>query len=216
MAIGNPGIWVIKFRSLDEQFLERVHAVWPQCLSQLSKQSQENTITHSLVILLRKDVKARRLFCFLQNEYIIFGYKDSGNVCEKGRVDIALILDQGGENYLAYECKCLNVTHKNGRKESLAGKYVSEGLVRYVNEKYSENLPVGCMLGYVMDGDTEAAKCKVWKAINNKKQSIELKEGPTSEQPLGDILRFSSRHKRVFNQQEIEVRHALLPFCSQG
>lgn len=129
---------------------------------------------------------------------------------------MALILDQGCEKYLAYECKCLNVLYKNGKKDDLARKYVSDGLKRFVTEKYAKNLPVGCMLGYVMDGDAETAERKVRKAIDNRKECISLAAAPTSEQPLGTIRRFSSRHKRATNQQEIEIRHALLPFRNQA
>ena len=50
--------------------------------------------------------------------------------------------------------KRLNVPRDDGRR-SLAKKCVMDGLSRFTTGQYSENLPVGCMLGYVLDGDVK-------------------------------------------------------------
>ena len=210
-AAGDTAKWAERFRTLDIRFLERVVAVWPKCTAALPSQPPEDTITIGLVNLLLKDPGARRLFHWLEFQFEPFGFTDDGTAYSKGRIDMALILDGERERYLAYECKRLNVVY-DGRRSSLATPYVKEGLVRFVTEQYAENLSVGCMLGYVMDGDVEAAETRIHAAIDNQRPRIGLTAGPETDRSIGEAKRFSSRHLLAGSGQEIEVRHALLPF----
>ena len=216
-AAGNPVTWAGRFRSLDTRFLQRVVAVWPRCVAVLTSQLPEadqpleDTITINLVHLLSMDPPARRLFHWLEFQYEPFGFRPDGTAYSKGRIDMALVLDGERERYLAYECKRLNVVH-HGSRSSFATLYVKEGLVRFVTEQYAENLAVGCMLGYVMDGDVAAAQTKVWAAINHHKSGIGLTAGPETDRSIGEVKRFFSHHLRAASGQEIEVRQALLPF----
>ena len=133
----------------------------------------------------------------------------------KGRIDVAvLLLDPLAEGYLAYECKRLNDVREDGRR-SLAGEYVMEGLSRFVTEQYSANLPVGCMLGYVLDGDVAYAASSVREKIVEYRRKIALTGQPKDEAAVGVATRFSSRHRRQ-GDGEIEVRHALLPMRLKG
>ena len=211
MVVGDPTMWVDRFRSLDIRFLQCVVAVWSQCLAVLSDQPYEDLITINLVNILSKDPHARRLFHWLEFQYEPFGYTPEGTAYSKGKIDMVLFLDQERERYLAYECKRLNVVH-NGQRSSLATPYVTEGLIRFVTEQYAEILPVGCMLGYVLDGNVSVAQSKIHAAINAQKCDIALTVGPKQDQPIGNVKRFFSRHLRPSSGQEIEIRHALLPF----
>ena len=211
MVVGNPTAWAERFRSLDIRFMECVVAVWPKCLAMLPCQPDEDIITINLVDILSKDPQARRLFHWLEFQYEPFGYTPDGMAYSKGKIDMVLLLDQERERYLAYECKRLNVVH-NGKKRSLATPYVTEGLTRFVTEQYAENLPVGCMLGYVMDGDVSVAQAKIHAAIKSRKSDIGLAGGPIQDQSIGSVKRFFSRHLRSVSGQEIGIRHALLPF----
>lgn len=210
-AAGGPATWTDRFRSLDTRFLQRVVAVWPRCVAMLPSQLQEDAITINLVHMLSKDPGARRLFHWLEFQHEPFGCAADGPAYSKGRIDMALFVDRGRDRYLAYECKRLNVV-RQGRRHSLATLYVKEGLVRFVTEKYAENLSVGCMLGYVMDGDVEAAERKVHAAFDSQRSRIGLTAGPETDRSIGEVKRFFSRHLRAASGQEIEVRHALLPF----
>lgn len=210
-AFGNPAEWAEKFRSFDVQFLECVTAVWPECLSRLQNQPLEDKITTNLVDLLEKNPLARRMFHWIEYQYEPFGRMPGGETYSKGQIDIAVFLDRERERYLAYECKRLNVK-SNGGTKSLAARYVTQGVNRFVTEQYAENLPVGCMLGYVMNGEVSVAQSKIYAAIRDKSDRIGLTKGPVEEKPLGDAKRFSSHHIRTGSGTEIEIRHALLPF----
>ena len=186
-------------------------AIWPKCVAVLPSQPSEDDITLNLVNLLSKDPRARRLFHWLEFQFEPFGFTAEGTAYSKGKIDMALILDGERERYLAYECKRLNVVY-GGTTRSLATPYVTEGLVRFVTEQYAENLAVGCMLGYVMNGHVRPAEISVRAAINHQKSQIGLALGPKGEGWIGNAKRFVSRHLRAASGQEIEIRHALLPF----
>ncbi len=211
MLVGDPAHWIARFRSLDVRFLECVLAVWPRCVELLSEKPDEDTITINLVNILSRDTKARRLFHHLAYQHEPFGYSTDGWAYSKGRIDMALLLDQERERYLAYECKRLNVA-RNGKTNSLATPYVLEGMVRFITEQYAADLPVGCMLGHVLDGNVNAARRKVRAVISSYSANIGLMGKPTNSQPVGAIGRFSSLHCRPSNASTIEIRHALLPF----
>ena len=210
-AAGGSATWTDRFGSIDARFLQRVVAIWPKCVAVLPSQPHEDDITINLVRLLAKDSGVRRLCHWVEWQYEPFGSTANDTVYSTGRIDMALLLDWERERYLAYECKRLNVV-RQGRRHSLAALYVTEGIARFVTEQYAENLPIGCMLGYVMDGDVEAAQTKVRAAIDRHKSDIGLTAGPEQALPIGDVNRFTSHHLRAVSGQEIEVRHAFLPF----
>ena len=208
MIVGDPSAWAARFRTVDSRFLEYVVAVWPSCMAVLPDDPHEDKITENLVAKVWK--KARRL-CYVEYHYNPLGYTPEGLAFRKGEVDMALVLDQDRDCYLAYECKRLNVP-RNGGTRSLATEYVTCGLRRFVTEKYSAGLPVGCMLGYVLNGDAPNARAKVFAAIAAQQSSIGLVGDPESQTPIGPLRRFSTRHERGADELGIEVRHALLPF----
>ncbi|MYB36327.1 MAG: hypothetical protein F4Y26_02835 [Gammaproteobacteria bacterium] len=210
MAVGNASAWTARLRTLDERFLERVVALWPRCRDVLPDSPAEDTITENVVAVLSKDAQSRRLFHHVEYHYEPFGYTPEGFAFSKGEIDMAVLLDQERDRYLAYECKRLNVPRKGGTR-SLATEYVRCGVRRFVTEKYAADLPVGCMLGYVLDGDTSTARTKVLAALEAPKNNAALLGKPRPERPIGAVHRFSSDHARHPSGQQIEIRHALLP-----
>jgi len=211
MVVGDPSYWASRFISIDDRLLNRIVAVWPQCLSVLPPGPEEDVITTNLVQLLSKDAEARKLFHWLEYQFEPFGFTTEGLAFSKGQIDMAVLLDQERERYLAYECKRLNV-HYDGSRQSLATPYVNDGLKRFVTEQYAEGLPVGCMLGYVLDGDTGFAIGRVHAAIDSNKTTIGLSGSPVTIASIANVQRFSTQHVRPATSHEIHVRHALIPF----
>lgn len=212
MLVGDAKDWTARFRNLDVRFLERVVAVWPRCQAVLPLNAHEDTITINLVEILSKDSKARRLFHYLEFHYEPLGYTPEGLAYSKGQIDMAVLLDQERSRYLAYECKRLNVGREGGGTRSLATEYVKEGIVRFVTEKYAADLPIGCMLGYVMDGNVTTARSRLDAAIDANKDDIGLVGTLLTTPSIGAVLRLLSRHQRQNDGSIIEIRHALLPF----
>jgi len=79
--------------------------------------------------------------------------------------------------------------------------------MRFLTEQYAEHLPVGCMLGYVLDGDVPFAQARIVGAIGSH-VPLALTDGPTPLAAIDTIERFRTRHTRPAGS-EIELRHAL-------
>jgi hypothetical protein len=209
MVLGDLQDWVNQFRSVDERLLERIAVVWPACLAILPAQPVEDTITINLVDRLWKDPAVRRICHWVEYQFEPFGTAPNGTRFSKGKIDLAVLLDKERERYIAYECKRLNVVFSGGRS-SLATDYVTKGMMRFMTEQYAEGLPMGCMLGYVIDGDIPFAMSQLSNAIGSH-EPLGLVSGPTKREPLQNVARFLTSHTRAAKTM-IELRHALLPF----
>lgn len=207
MLVGNAQGWADSFVSFDDRFLERIAAVWPACMADLPGQPVEDDITINLVDRLTKDVIVRRLCHWVEYQFEPFGFASDGSKYSKGKIDIAVLFDWERERYLAYECKRLNVLNA-GCRSSLATVYVTQGMMRFITEQYAEHLPIGCMIGYVLDGDVQFAQKRIADTITSH-VPLALVGGPTPLPSIHSIKRFRTRHTRS-GGLDIELRHALL------
>jgi len=94
---------------------------------------------------------------------------------EIGEIDLKVIYRNQEKTYLSFECKRLRVHFPSGF-ETLAGKYVTEGMYRYFNGQYARDLDKGGMLGYVMDGNTDAAVNDVKAAIEKRRLNLYMRD----------------------------------------
>ena len=207
MPLGNTKAWADSFISFDDRFLERISTVWAECIGTLPAQPEEDTITINLVARLANDPVVRRICHWVEYQFEPFGLSPDGSRFSKGKIDIAVLFDWNRERYLAYECKRLNVVYA-GKRSSLATPYVTEGMMRFLTEQYAEQLPVGCMLGYVLDGDIPFAFDRIKVAIAAH-APLGLIDGPTTLTMVHAMQRFTTLHNRA-GGTEIELRHALI------
>jgi len=209
MLIGNPSLWLNKFINLEEKLLLRISHVWPNCKKGINSSSLENNITNNLVYALQKDTQVRTLGMIIP-QYTLLDKDKVGDVVTKGIIDFALFIRLDHDVYLAYECKRLNVIYKN-KKHSLSSEYVDEGMMRYISAQYAKKLPIGIMLGYVMDNDTLSAEKSIKKSINNKNTILCcVKDSFTDLVNQNNLINFSTSHTRI-NNATFQIRHALLP-----
>ena len=174
MTVGTSTLWLDNFIDVDKKLMECVERVWPEVVSRLSSTDLEDKITERLVDVLRKQREVWELG-HLDIQFKLRGEDKLGDFTTKGIIDIVLFLDPSFQKYIAYEAKRLNIVDSGGkRKASQAGKYLEEGVVRYVTAQYSERLPYGCMLGYVMDGDQAFAFQKIASAIDSRKELLNI------------------------------------------
>jgi hypothetical protein len=209
MIVGDAQDWEEHFIGLDQRILERVAAVWPACMAVLPIQPTEDQITINLVALLAQDPIVRRICHWVEYQFEPFGTDANGTKFSKGKIDLTVLLDWERERYLAYECKRLNIIGKSG-KNSLATEYVQNGMMRFITEQYAASLPVGCMLGYVIDGDCGFAMKQIDAAIKAY-APLGLTGEPISSPTIATITRFVTGHNRS-TKITIELRHALIPF----
>ena len=201
MVSGERRSWVVKFRVTERKFLRCVARVWWQAIAHLPRSSCEDTITYALVCNVNRDAEARSAF------YCDYQFYTTVTL----HVDMAVIVHNDRSTYLGYECKRLNVTGTDGARRSQAGAYVGEdGMMCFVQERYAEGLPVGCMMGYVMDGDMNFAFMHIEAAMMAKQPALGLQGELQQHLPIGIIRRFVTEHER--DGRWMEIRHALLPF----
>ena len=207
MIEGERQDWLDRFRTYDQKFLQGVTRVWQAVISGLSDNPEEDDITGALVLKLRSDPNTRGLFYYYDFQYPpvrqVGGYRL--------KIDLAVMVDQEGSTYVAYECKKLSVRRTDGRR-SEAGDYIKDGMMRFLAGNYARDLPAGCMLGYVMDGDLSWAWAQVTAAMTSQTSTLGLQAPPSPAPPVGVIERFVTQHKR--NGRSLEMRHALLPFST--
>ncbi|HHJ20832.1 MAG TPA: hypothetical protein ENJ84_13565 [Gammaproteobacteria bacterium] len=208
MIIGTSSFWLERIKDIDKSLIECVERVWPSVIARLRNTEREDNITQRLVDVLRAD----RAICnigFLVPHHKLREADCAGDYTTKGILDMALFVDQDYERYIAYECKRLNIVNRDGKRTgSLAGAYVEEGVVRYATAKYSEKLPYGCMIGYVMDGDRKFALQQLISALKKRKKLVKL-ESDEIEAKDGYFTEFETSHRRNTGNSEIEVRHRL-------
>ena len=201
MVSGERRSWVVKFRVTDRKFLRCVARVWRQSIAHMPRSSCEDTITYALVCNVNRDAEARSVFYCDDQFYTTVTL----------HVDMAVIVHNDRSTYLDYERKRLNVTGTDGARRSQAGTYVGEdGMMCFVTERYSEGLPVGCMMGYVMDGDMSFAFLRIEEAMAAEQPALGLQGELQEDPPIGLIRRFVTEHER--DGRWMEIRHALLPF----
>lgn len=206
MIVGDVATWTARFVSVDDRFVEQVAAHWPGCLSSLGSEPLEDSITINLVARLVRDPIVRRLCHVVVYQHEPFGTDANGAKYSKGRIDLAVLFDWERERYLAYECKRLCVRTAGGRA-SLATAYVTEGMMRFITEQYAQDLPIGCMLGYVLDGDTTFAQRQIEASIRLH-GPIAMVRGPNRLPDIGRHVRFETEHAR--SGGAVRLRHTLL------
>ena len=212
MIVGDAEAWISRFRRFDERLLPLIIQIVPKCVAKLGKNALEDDITLNLVNKLALDPIARGIVIF-EYQHHPSTVDEMGSEKSTGEIDFVAHFSRTRKTYLAYECKRLNVPTGSGKK-SLATEYVKEGVHRFVTEQYSEGLPMGCMLGYVLDGDVLGANAKVRGALKKHELMIALHGEPVDLEGIQSALRFRSNHKRAKSGSLIEVRHSLVSCIS--
>ncbi len=208
MFLGNKNSLVKKFYRYEQKMHKCILEEWDQIKGKVKKSDLEKNISKRLLWALLNNNEVRSVGLPII-EYVLLGEDKKGDPVTKGIIDIAvLIVDEyrAPDTYIAYECKRLNVK-TNGNWKSLSGVYSTEGVKRYVSAKYAEKLPLGCMIGYVMDGDIKKAHDKIIDSISARQEDL----GLNSMIETTNKARFSSLHNQGKSLSEIEVIHSLLP-----
>ena len=195
MAIsGSVDLWTDTFpEDLLPQLLELVIQSWAT-FPQPSPYDLEVPITKDFVVHLRRNQNRSTHLFRIEWEPTVLNEKG----VQRGRIDIRFTHGYSLSEYFSCECKLLNKIDKNKRWSSLAGEYIDEGVMRYVDEKYSggEN---GGMIGYVMDGGRDKAIKCVNEALEERKEKLGI-EGKA------ELKRSSIRPEC---QQTKETRHLI-------
>jgi len=191
---GVPEEW--DFQEYHSEFIEVLETAWERCKERLTAHhlGHENRITRELVIQAKQDPTVVNSPYQIVPQFPVF-HEDT----EDGAIDIALLFGSD-ELYLAYEAKCLNTP------ASKAAEYVKEGMIdRYITGKYSEEMEMAGMVGYVFDGDMDRAERHVSNAIF--REATDLLMNP-AVRPGWTNHKTTTHHDR--NPLPITLSHILL------
>lgn len=131
------------------------------------------------------------------------------SVKEASEIDLKLYrpLDlQRDDFYFAWECKLLGIKNKDH-----VGRYISNGIMRFINSEYSSQRNRAGMIGYVEDGEIDVLATKINASMIRKKLSPDnhlLKADSIEVFP--DI--YLSHHKRVNGTEDIKLHHLFMTF----
>ena len=136
----------------------------------------EVPITQAFFVVLERNQEFSKL-PFLVDLEVLLPNEDGTE--QQGRLDLRIIHGFRRKVYFSIECKLLRVERPSGRFESLADKYVTEGMYRYFNGQYASGLDKGGMLGYVMDGQVKKAIGDVTNAIHAQRKKLYMDDQQT-------------------------------------
>lgn len=102
-----------------------------------------------------------------------------------GRKDIVFFPSNDEDIYFCLEAKRLNAL-VSGVRRSLAHEYVTDGMQRFVERKYSRHVRHGGMLGYVLDGQVD-------RAMRNVANVIRIHHVSLGMEPPGEMRRSALR-----------------------
>ena len=117
--------------------------------------------------------------------------------------------DYRPNSYLAVEAKCLY-----GTGATLAGPYVKEGVMDFIDGKYSRGHNYGIMLGYVLSKPIEKATLAVKDALQKRKimtnETFSFKVDRLIDYPLI----YKSGHVQKNNGMTINIFHIFVDLAS--
>ena len=171
----------------------------------------EEPINKWFGVKLRKEKERLDNFPFkIHPEIDIF---DSNTGKTKGRIDILLdpTYTTKEDVYFAFECKRLRIRN-NLKINGNASEYVGDdGMMCFIKEQYSEDLPAGGMIGYVMDGKITLAIQSVKNAIDKKRVKLCMVSG-SSLSPSSILPDESSVKETIHNlpTRSFTIHHIFL------
>src|SRR5579875_696127 len=207
MTVGDPSYWDDFFQqNLIPAVLSHVIATWEQ-MAKPGPSDLEDDISVKLysAMVKAKDRSAHAFLIRYQDVEV-----DTDLAKETGKKDIVFFPSlQEQEIYLCLEAKRLNAMISR-RRESLADKYVTEGMQRFVDGKYARFVRHGAMLAYVLDGDIDRAMNNVENNICSRCTQLRMDKNVgflASTIRPDDPRTKETRHRRTHEKAIFRIHH---------
>lgn len=191
--------------------LQVLHDAWPTTVadSRVSRTADEDAITD---VLRWKMAEAKnRLNPAPQIRFEREAQSDEPELDNPlGLIDVKVLYTWNDEIYLTMECKRITST-----ENSLALKYVRNGVNRFASGKYGPGHAFGIMTGYVICGNLDGCAERVSLTLAKEPESetcYDSKFGWKVDDTLIHGWRhYRSRHRQSIVKHNIELIHAFLP-----
>lgn len=127
-----------------------------------------------------------------------------------GRADILFLFPGGGlEAYFLVEAKRLFVTSSKGKVAPLTGKYVDEGMMRFVSGQYASKMVAGAMLGYVFDKPVADAKIALAATVKKRKNILKMTDEGEWQGSGLSVSPSVDETRHAFDQGAFTIYHIL-------
>jgi hypothetical protein len=165
-----------KFNPFDEDYLAEILEVaavaWAR-MEQPTRNEIEDRITFRLAGQLANDPHFAEIPYDVVPQYWLLGL----NGQRLGRLDLRFKHRHSQRDYFAFESKRLHVTYPGGSFSTEYPTYAGEGMMAFVEGRYSKGLLAAGMLAYVMDGKSDIAWNGLEKRIEDRRMPLKLTDG---------------------------------------
>jgi len=133
------------------------------------------------------------------------------------KIDIRLFqpMDDYERIYFAWECKRVGDKRADAKFGSLISKYITEGILRFIDEEYSAGLDHAGMLGYVLAGNVANVVHDINSSMHHPRRTRQLlvSDHLVPANPVGAFTDvYQSYHERVVSTRTIRLYHLFLTF----
>lgn len=126
-----------------------------------------------------------------------------------GLIDIKILYTWNDETYVTMECKRITSTDN-----SLALKYIQNGINRFASSKYSCGHAFGIVTGYVICGNPEGCAHRVSMALGSEPKAETGYDSEFGWQPDDSLVEgkrhYRSRHRQKVVTNTIELIHSFV------
>ncbi len=206
-----------KFNPFDDDYLAEIVNVTASAWGRMKKPRHneiEDQITFRLVGRIKNDQEFRLLPYDVDAQYWLLGVEGE----RLGRLDIHFKHRFSRRDYFAFEAKRLHVHYPGHRRSAEYSTYVGDaGMMAFIVGQYSEGLPAGGMLAYVMDGLTDKAWSGLVKRIEAKRTVLRItSSGGLALSPIsGAVIGTPGAHlgetRHAFKKRQFRMLHLILP-----
>lgn len=206
---------ILKYRAqfgVLQSALQILHRAWPAAASdhRISITSNEDDITN---VLRRKMSEVKQTMS--PPPEMRFEREPQSDAADDGTdlglIDIMVCYTWNEQSYLVIECK--RVWSKDN---SLALKYVREGVNRFSSGKYSSGHAIGAMVGYVLCGNRDACVERIRNCLEKTPSSETGFDSEFGWKERDDVIPGShvgsTQHLQVKLQNTIELIHSFVDF----
>ena len=192
------------------EIIELVTTTWA-AFKKPNRHEREERITRRFAERVRQEKNRRGDLPFKVRVEVSIPDVENGQ--ETGRVDFIFdyIETIREEVYFAFECKRLRIPYESGLDTNNSEYTNEQGMMCFITGKYSEGLPCGGMIGYVMDGKTEKAIPSVGRLIKNKRLPLKLAKDTGLERSSVTGNSQNVRETRhILNKRKVTIHHIFL------
>lgn len=129
------------------------------------------------------------------------------------RIDIKV---SGGWVYedVYYGMEAKIVVEQNWQTRNANGlcrRYIETGVDNFVNGHYSDKIPRGCIMGYVVQGNAQTIATNINNLLRGRRRNEEIMRNHYVFNDCSDC--YLSNHTRITDLQAVDLRHVFLTFC---